>query len=130
MLAAATQGLSVSLVVLFLAIFGRVVFRWRDEEELRPVDPERSGKWWRATWAVLALGIMPPVLAHMSYVATPQFFDFSTRVSLTLVGLVLLNAAGCMAEMGFNLNRGERPAAAAPFWALPLAFLLFAMVTA
>jgi len=129
MLLAATKGLSVSLVVLFLAIFARVAFRWSDGEDLTPPDPVRAGKWWRITWGVLALGIMPPVLAHLSYVSTPQFFDFETRVALTFGGLVLLNVAGCLAEIGFNFNRGHPLAAAVPFWSLPVGFLLLAVVT-
>lgn len=127
---AVTLGLSVSLVAIYTALFFRVALRWHDGADMSPTDPSKSGVWWRMTWAVLCVGLMPPVVAHLAYISTPQFLDFNSRVALTLSGLVLLNVAGCMAEMGFNLNRGLRLSAALPILVLPAAFVAFAMVTA
>lgn len=127
---AATLGLSVSLVAIFSALFFRVALRWHDNADMALTDPARMGAWWRVTWAVLCVGMVPPVIAHLSYVSSPQFLDFPSRVALTLVGLVLLNTAGCMAEMGFNLNRGLRLSAALPIAVLPVAFVIFSMVRA
>lgn len=130
MILALTNGLCMSLLALFAALFLRVAFRWREDVLSVPADPASVGNWWRFTWAIVALGVMPPTLAHMSYTAVPQFFDFPTRVALTLIGLVLLNIAGCLADMGFTLNRGAKLGAALPIWAIPVAFITYAMVTA
>lgn len=130
MMLALTNGLCVSLVALMTVLFMRVAFRWREDVEAVVTDMARVGNWWRATWAVLALGMMPPVLAHMSYAATPRFLDFGTRIALTLAGLVLLNIAGCMADMGFTFNRGGSMKAALPIAVIPIAFTALAMVTA
>lgn len=126
----ATLGLSASMVAVFSALFFRVAFRWHDNADMAPTNPTRMGAWWRATWAVMCLGQLPPIGAHISYVSVPQFLDFDTRVALTLSGLVLLNVAGCMADMGFNFNRGLRLSASFPIIILPVAFVAFAMVRA
>lgn len=125
---AATLGLSASLVAVFSALFFRVVLRWHDNADMAPTGPTAMGAWWRLTWAVLCVGLLPPILAHLSYVSSPQFLNFNSRVALSLGGLVLLNLAGCMAQIGFDRNRGLRFSAAWPIVILPFAFVAFAMV--
>lgn len=126
---AATLGLAASLVAVFSALFFRVALRWHDNADMAPTDPARMGVWWRLTWAMLCVGLMPPILAHISYVKATPFFDFDIRVGLTLAGMVILNMAGCMADIGFNLNRGQKPLESSSILLVLVAFVALAMVT-
>lgn len=128
MIVALTKGLAISLVAMFTIIFFRVAFRWSENVDTKPTNLHMVGKWWRLTWAVLAIGVVPPTLAHWSYIETPQFLEFHTRVALTLAGLVLLNIGACLAETAFHLNRGQHYREAAHVWLIPIAFLTYSMV--
>lgn len=130
MIVAVTKGLAVSLVAMSTIILFRVVFRWSENVDTRPANMDKVGIWWRLTWAMLALGVVPPTLAHWSYIGSPQFLEFHTRVVLTLIGLVLLNAGACLAEMAFHFNRGQRFWEAAHVLFIPVAFLAVSMVQA
>lgn len=127
MLTATVLGLRASLALFAAAVAVRVLFRWLG----RLIDPrtnlDQVGDWWRATWFLIALGMMLAAIARLASGEHPPNSAVAPIILARLAGLTLLNLGMVMAKAGFNINRGSPRWIIWPMLAVPPAFVLLAI---